>query len=176
LKDKFTPATSSDADEDEEPVFGEWFITECAALVRSLLDEREPAAVEKGKAKAAEGHEEEDYWLVPSAEDVPAAEPRKTDPRGEEKTTYLAAVAGWLVYSLSSAAAPPPVEVPGKKRKRAAEDEETTQAFTIEDPATRARVVRDVVGMVTGDSGVRVVRDAVNVYEGRTTGNSSGPR
>lgn len=158
-------------------MFGEWFITECAALVRSLLDEREPAVVEKGKAKAAEGHEEEDYWLVPSADDAPAAEPRKTDLRGEEKTTYLAAVAGWLVYSLSSAAAPPPVEVnQNKKRKRAAEEEETTQAFTIEDPATRVKVVRDVVGMVTGDGGVRVVRDAVDVYEGRTTGDTAGPR
>lgn len=178
LKEKFTPTTSSDTDEDEEVVFGEWFITESAKLVRSLLDEREShTPPEKGKGKAAEGHEEEDYWLVPSDEEAPATEPRQTNPRGEGKTTYLAAVAGWLVYALSSAAAPQPVEVnQGKKRKRSAVEEESIQAFVMEDPAARVRVVRDVVGTLAGEMGVRVVRDAVAVYEGRLEGDSAGPR
>lgn len=178
LKEKFTPTTSSDTDEDEEVVFGEWFITDSAKLVRSLLDEREFHTLpEKGKGKAAEGHEEEDYWLVPSDEEAPATEPRRTNLRGEGKTTYLAAVAGWLVYALSSAAAPQPVDFnQGKKRKRSAVEEESIQAFVMEDPAARVRVVRDVVGTLAGEMGVRVVRDAVAVYEGRLEGDSAGPR
>jgi hypothetical protein len=180
LKDKLTPPTTEDDDteeSDESPAWAEWFITECATLIRSLLHSRESHSPPAQKeARATEGHEEEDYWIVPSVEDAPVEETDKAGASGEEKTTYLAALAGWLVYALTCASAPPPVESGNKKRKRNVGEDEGTQAFTIEDPATRTRVVREVVGRVVGDDGVRVVRQAIAVYEGRSEGDPAGPR
>lgn len=181
LKDKFSPTEEDDEDEDT-PSWAEWFTTECGTLLRDVLDERESttsATNGKGKAKAVEGavHEEEDYWIVPSDEDdAPSlTTPRKPDT--EETTTYLASLAGWLVYALTCASATPPSEVNAKKRKRRAGEEETgMEAVFTMDEAARMRLVRVLVGQVVGDGGVRVVRDAVEVYEGRGGEDTLGPR
>lgn len=164
LGDKFS-ALDEDEEEADAIVWPEYFASECAAVIRETLDTRKAVGTESIGHEGQESHEA-DYWIVPSEDDEAEPVVKKRDVQPEE-TTFIASLAGWLVYALSETSG---TTRSTKKRKRRGEEEEVDGVLTLEEGA-RGRVVRDLVEQ----AGMRAVRDAVRCYESAGDG-SSGPR